>query len=194
MVLTVCFGRAGGLTARCRLDSLPHKNLGGPRQFCKIVVQTMSKLALVLASWFGCGYSPKAPGTAGSVAALAIGIALHEWAGFAWWHFLILAAAIAGPAIWSAGVAAEASGKKDPQFVVIDEVLGQWIAMAGARAFHWKSYLLALALFRLFDIFKPPPVRQLEALPGGLGINADDAMAGVYAALVLFAAGWFNLY
>ena len=64
----------------------------------------------------------------------------------------------------------------------------------GARTLNWKSYLAAFALFRLFDIWKPPPVRQLEALPGGLGINVDDVMAGVYAALVLFAAGWFNLY
>jgi phosphatidylglycerophosphatase A len=66
--------------------------------------------------------------------------------------------------------------------------------MAGARAYNWKSYLAALALFRLFDIWKPPPVRQLEALPGGWGINLDDVMAGVYAALVLFVAGRFNLY
>ena len=76
----------------------------------------------------------------------------------------------------------------------MDEVLGQWITLAGARTLNWKSYLAAFALFRLFDIWKPPPVRQLEALPGGLGINADDVMAGVYGALVLFIAGWFNLY
>lgn len=152
------------------------------------------KSALTLATWFGCGYSPKAPGTAGSIAALALGIVLHEFAGFTWWHFLVLAAIFFGPAVWAASVAARAHGAKDPQFVVIDEVLGQWIALAGARTFNWKSYALALILFRLFDIFKPPPVRQLEALPGGFGINADDVMAGIYAALVLFAAGCFNLY
>ncbi len=78
--------------------------------------------------------------------------------------------------------------------MVVDEVVGQWMTLAGATALNWKSWLLALALFRLFDIWKPPPVRQLERLPGGLGIVADDAMAGVYGALVLFAAGWFNLY
>ncbi len=76
----------------------------------------------------------------------------------------------------------------------MDEVLGQWIALAGLHRFHWAGYLAAFALFRLFDIWKPPPVRQLEALPGGLGINMDDVMAGGYAALVLFAAGCFNLY
>jgi phosphatidylglycerophosphatase A len=80
-------------------------------------------------------------------------------------------------------------GVKDPQGVVVDEVIGQWITLAGAGTLDWKSYLAAFALFRLFDIWKPPPVRQLEALPGGWGINADDAMAGVYAALVLWVAG-----
>jgi phosphatidylglycerophosphatase A len=97
------------------------------------------------------------------------------------------------PATWAAGVSARAAKLKDPQFVVVDEVIGQWIALAGASAFNWKSCIAAFALFRLFDIWKPPPVRQLERLPGGLGINADDVMAGIYASLVLFAAGCFNL-
>jgi phosphatidylglycerophosphatase A len=151
-------------------------------------------LAIWIATWFGCGYSPAAPGTAGSLAALSIGILLHEYAGFAGWHFLVLAALLFVPATWAATVTAQVKQLKDPQIVVVDEVLGQWIALAGARTLNWKSYLAAFALFRLFDIWKPPPVRQLESLPGGLGINLDDVMAGVYAALVLFAAGCFNLY
>jgi phosphatidylglycerophosphatase A len=152
------------------------------------------KLAYLLSTWFGCGYSPKAPGTAGSLAALVVGIVLHEYCGFGRWQFLTLAALTFIPAVWAAGVTAVASGRKDPQFVVIDEVIGLWIALAGAVSYNWKSYLGAFALFRLFDIWKPPPVRQLEALPGGWGINLDDVMAGVYGALVLFAAGRFNLY
>jgi phosphatidylglycerophosphatase A len=152
------------------------------------------KLAALLSTWFGCGYSPIAPGTAGSLAALPIAIALHAYAGFAWWHFLLLAAIGFWPAVWAAGVTARATGIEDPGFVVVDEVIGQWIALVGAHPFNWKSCLAAFALFRLFDIWKPPPVRQLEALPGGLGIVADDAMAGGYAALVLFLAGCFNLY
>jgi len=59
---------------------------------------------------------------------------------------------------------------------------------------NWKSWLAAFVLFRLFDIVKPPPARQFEKLPGGLGIVADDVMAGIYGALVLLIAGWFNLY
>jgi phosphatidylglycerophosphatase A len=153
-----------------------------------------TKLAISLATWFGCGYSPAAPGTAGSLAALAIAILLHRYAGFAPWHFLLLAAILFIPATRAATITAEVKKLKDPQIVVVDEVLGQWIALAGARTLNWKSYLAAFALFRLFDIWKPPPVRQLESLPGGLGINLDDVMAGVYGALVLFLAGWFNLY
>jgi phosphatidylglycerophosphatase A len=96
--------------------------------------------------------------------------------------------------VWSADVAAAAAKRKDPGFVVVDEVLGQWMSLAGAHVLNWKTFGAAFLLFRAFDIWKPPPVRQLEALPGGLGINADDAMAGLYAALVLWLAGWFNLY
>jgi phosphatidylglycerophosphatase A len=152
----------------------------------------MTKLAIVIATWFGCGLAPFAPGTAGSLAALVIGIALHTYAGFVWWQFLLLALIAFLPATWAADVTARVKNLKDPQIVVVDEVLGQWIALSGLRRFTWPGYLAAFALFRVFDIWKPPPVRQLEALPGGLGINMDDVMAGVYAALVLFLAGWFT--
>jgi phosphatidylglycerophosphatase A len=152
------------------------------------------KLAYLISTWFGCGYSPRAPGTVGSLAALAIGIALHRYAGFTQWQFAALALVTLIPAIWAAGVTAADSGITDPHFVVVDEVVGQWLAMAGALSYNWKSYLASIVLFRLFDIWKPPPARQLEALPGGWGINLDDVMAGIYAALVLFVAGRFNLY
>jgi phosphatidylglycerophosphatase A len=125
---------------------------------------------------------------------VAIGIALRHYCALPQWGFLLLAAAIAGPAVWSAGAVAIAGKREDPSIVVVDEVLGQWIALAGAGIYNWKTYLAAFLLFRLFDIWKPAPVRQLESLPGGVGINADDAMAGVYAALVLWLAGCFNLF
>jgi len=153
-----------------------------------------ARRAHLISTWFGCGYAPFAPGTAGSLAALAIAIGLGRYAGFTRWHFVFLSAILFGPAVWAAGVTAREKKIKDPSFVVVDEVLGQWVSLAGVRSFNWKGYAAAFLLFRLFDIWKPPPVRQLEALPGGLGINADDAMAGIYAALVLLAAGWFNLY
>ena len=153
-----------------------------------------SSTARLIATWFGGGYSPVAPGTAGSLAALALAWPLVRYAG---WHplwFLAPVLALTGPGIWAAGVTARESRQKDPQFVVVDEVLGQWLALAGARTMNLKSWIAAFVLFRLFDIWKPPPVRQLERLPGGTGIVADDLMAGTYAALVLFAAGCFNLY
>jgi len=157
-------------------------------------VKPTSRIADIFSTFFGCGYAPVAPGTAGSAAALGIAVVLHQYAGFGRWHFALLAALAFGPAVWAASETAGARKLKDPGIVVIDEVVGQWLSLAGAAALNWKSYLAAFLLFRAFDIWKPPPVRQLEALPGGLGINADDAMAGVYAAVVLFAAGCFNLY
>lgn len=153
-----------------------------------------SKAANLISTWFGCGYAPAAPGTVGSLAALAIAWLLVRYAGWrpVWFGVLVLAAT--APAIWAAGVTALQQQQKDPQLVVVDEVLGQWLALAGARNLNLKSWVGALILFRLFDIWKPVPVRQLEKLPGGTGIVADDLMAGIYAALVLFIAGCFNLY
>ena len=152
------------------------------------------KAAKLFATFFGCGYSPWAPGTVGSAAGLTIGIFLRAKCAMPWWGFLVLTAVFFLPSVWAAGVTAEALGIEDPSCVVVDEVLGQWVALAGAAAYNWKGYLAAFALFRLFDIWKPQPVRKLESLPGGWGIVADDLMAGLYGALVLFVAGCFNLY
>jgi phosphatidylglycerophosphatase A len=150
--------------------------------------------ARVIATWFFCGYAPSAPGTAGSLAAILIAWILHRYGGVTAIEIALLGVLLTIPGIWAAGVTARDTGRKDPQIVVVDEVVGQWITLAGATELNWIAWLAAFVLFRLFDIWKPPPVRQLERLPGGIGIVADDAMAGVYGALVLFAAGWFNLY
>ena len=162
----------------------------------------MKGFAGALATWFGCGYAPKAPGTAGSLAAVAIAWLLHAYAGVPPWGFAILALVLLGPAIWAADVTARVTGLKDPQIVVVDEVVGQWIAITGttfwkgAIDWHagvdWKALCAAFVLFRVFDMWKPPPVRQLEQIRGGAGIVLDDVMAGIYAALVLAAFGWFN--
>ena len=153
-----------------------------------------TNVAKAISTWFGCGYAPKAPGTVGSAAAIGIGILVEHYSGWRPLWFGALALAASAPAIWAAGATARQAGMQDPQFVVVDEVVGQWLALAGARALNWKAWLAAFLLFRLFDIWKPFPVRQLESLPGGVGIVADDLMAGLDAALVLFLAGWFNLY
>jgi phosphatidylglycerophosphatase A len=154
--------------------------------------------AFLIATWFGCGYAPKAPGTAGSLAALIIAIALHYFlrygGGVERATLLLLTAILLAPGIWSASVVAKETNKTDPQIVVVDEVIGQWITLAGATAFNWKTYLAAFVLFRLFDIWKPAPARQLESLPLGWGIVADDVMAGIYGALAIFVLDRLHLF
>lgn len=147
-------------------------------------------VARVIATWFGCGYWPVGPGTAGSAAAVAIALV------FAWspLTLVIATAVLLVPATWAAHVEAKTSGRKDPGQVVVDEVAGQWLTLAGATALNWKSCLLAFLMFRALDIWKPPPARRLEGLPGGVGIMADDVMAGLYGALAVALAGWCNLY
>jgi phosphatidylglycerophosphatase A len=150
------------------------------------VHKTMQKTgwAWTVATWFGAGLLKPAPGTWGSLAAVAL------WALFAWgthatstalWIALlagiVVSIALGVPA---ATIAARESGRKDPGFVVVDEVAGQWIALLGSPA-DWKHGLMALVLFRLFDITKPWPARQLESLPDGWGIVFDDVAAGLYA-------------
>jgi len=112
------------------------------------------------------------------------------WAGYAWAFHpaprALLAALLIGIVLTlilgvpAATIAARESGRHDPGFVVIDEVIGQWIALLFSPA-DWRHALIALLLFRLFDITKPFPARQLESLPEGWGIVFDDVAAGLYA-------------
>jgi phosphatidylglycerophosphatase A len=139
--------------------------------------------AWVVATFFGAGCLKPGPGTWGSVAALLLWAAawgLHlSAAGLAW----ALAAGIAFTllcGIPAATIVERESGQTDPGFVVVDEAAGQWIALLGSPA-DWRHGLLALVLFRLFDITKPFPVRRFERLPAGWGIVFDDVAAGLYA-------------
>ncbi|NUN02077.1 MAG: phosphatidylglycerophosphatase A [Bryobacteraceae bacterium] len=154
----------------------------------------VSRMAVALATWFGCGLAPVAPGTAGSLGAIAVAILLDHWLHPAAYWWAIAAVLLSIPAIWAADRTAAGVGKKDPGLVVVDEVVGQWITLAALPSFYWLGVAVAFFLFRLLDIVKPWPARRLESLPGGFGIVADDAMAGLYGALVLLAAGCFNLY
>jgi phosphatidylglycerophosphatase A len=108
-------------------------------------------------------------------------VAAHVWGGVGLAVGTAVAACLAtAVGIPAATIVARESGREDPGFVVVDEVAGQWIALIGVRP-DWAHALLALALFRLFDIWKPWPVRLLERLPGGWGIMLDDVAAGVLA-------------
>ncbi|SDG95256.1 phosphatidylglycerophosphatase A family protein [Roseospirillum parvum] len=148
-----------------------------------------SAAAHLLAIWFGCGLSPKAPGTVGSLAALPLA-ALLAWLGGPW----LLAGAtlvVAGVGWWASAEEARSSGDADPSRVVIDEVAGQWLTLI-ALPLDPLAYLIGFAAFRLFDITKPWPVGWADRrLKGGLGIMVDDLLAGCYAAalsgLVLWA-------
>ncbi len=144
----------------------------------------------------GTGFLRPGPGTWGSV------VAVGTWLLFAWAAdppppalraVTLLAALLALVAgIPAASVVESESGGQDPGHVVIDEVAGQWIALlafCGYGHANWPHALLALLLFRIFDITKPWPARQLERLHGGTGIMMDDAAAGVYALLLGAAIG-----
>ena len=96
--------------------------------------------------------------------------------------------------VWAAGVVEKSSLKQDPQFVIIDEVSGQMLALSAAFApLNWKYLLLGFILFRVFDITKPFPARQAESLPGGWGIMADDWVAALFAAALLWIARGFGM-
>lgn len=148
----------------------------------------MSGFARLWATWFGCGLAPIAPGTFGSAGAL---LAVPVWAalGLPSWALALLALALTPVSVWAATATAKAAGRKDPGIVVIDEVLGQWVTLAGASQLNWMTVTAAFLLFRILDIIKPWPARQFEALPDGTGIVADDLMAGVYGAAVMWVAG-----
>jgi phosphatidylglycerophosphatase A len=140
--------------------------------------------AWTLGTFFGSGLLKPGPGTYGSIAALLLWYsAAHAFQPSA--PTLAIATAIAALAVTLIGIpaatiVARESGRKDPGMVVIDEAAGQLIALIAIPA-DWQHAAISLLLFRLFDILKPPPVRQLERLPEGTGIMMDDVAAGVLA-------------
>ena len=151
-------------------------------------------------TFFGIGLIGKGGGTVASVVTAAIWLAAAHYLQLS---YAYLTAATAMAAVISillgipAGtILARELGKKDPSEVVIDEVTGQLIALIGAPAYpiNWKYVAASIMLFRLFDIFKPPPVRQLESLPTGTGIMMDDVAAGVYALIALHLLRHFHAF
>jgi phosphatidylglycerophosphatase A len=151
-------------------------------------------LPLLIATWFGCGFAPIAPGTVGSLAALIIAIALHLAYASGRGTFLLMAMVLLIPGIWSAGIIEKRENMTDPHIVVVDEVIGQWVTLAGTSTLNWKSWFAAFLLFRALDVWKPAPARQFESLPGGIGIVADDLMAGIYGALAIFLLDRFHFF
>lgn len=164
------------------------------------------RLGVRLATAFGLGYLPWAPGTVGSLAAVALFAlplyALDETL-FQFFYLFVLAWLVPA-ALWSTEYALRQWTTPDPQVIVIDEVAGQWLAYAGAvlapllgwpAGAGWKSLLAGFILFRGFDVLKPFPIRRSERLGGAAGVVVDDLLAGAYAAagvLLLTWGGWLK--
>ena len=141
-----------------------------------------TRWAWIVGTFFGCGTLRPGPGTYGSIGATLVWMAVMRHMPGAAIPLVTLGMAAAATAIGipAATRVARESGRKDPQMVVIDEVAGQWLALVFSAP-TLPLTLLALLLFRVFDILKPPPIRALEKLPEGTGIVVDDLAAGVYA-------------
>ena len=154
-----------------------------------------TRWAWAAGTFFGAGLLRPGPGTYGSVASILLWFAAIHWLqpGHAVQVWGTLAAALIATLVGipAATIVARESGREDPGHVVIDEVAGQLFALIGITA-DWRHAACALLLFRLLDITKPPPIRQLERLHGGLGIMLDDVAAGLIAlALGHLAMHWF---
>jgi phosphatidylglycerophosphatase A len=159
----------------------------------------VDRIAYAIALGGGAGLSPFAPGTCGALEGVAVYVAAANLLTLTHNESLVfligLNVAIFTVGVWASGRACEISGLKDPQKVVIDEVSGQLIALVPAALSPAVLPVIAgFALFRLFDIFKPYPIRRLESLPGGLGVMADDGLAGVYAATFVWIGKLLHLF
>jgi len=145
----------------------------------------LRKLGLALATTFGAGYVPGAPGTAGSAVGAGIAFLLHWLGGF--WAVAIGTALLLPIAIWAANVAEEHYGEHDSCHIVIDEVVGQLIALLPTRC-DPVSLMLGFGFFRLFDSLKPWPAGRIDRESrSGAGVVLDDVAAGVQGALVMGA-------
>jgi phosphatidylglycerophosphatase A len=159
------------------------------------------RVAVALATVFGTGRLPLVPGTFGSMVGVGVGWLLARTAASRFTEgsvlphaflagYIVINLVLAAVGVWASARTSAWLRHKDPSAVVIDEVSGQMITFAGflggLAALNWKSLVLGFILFRGFDVLKPFPARRAEWLPGGWGVMADDWIAGVYAAIVLW--------
>jgi phosphatidylglycerophosphatase A len=138
----------------------------------------MKQIIFLIATFFGIGKIPAAPGTWASLAAAPLFwfFVLDK----PLWQFGLILVVIYFLGVYSSGQYEKQIGEKDPSSAVIDEVLGMGVAMFNIPG-QWYYAVMAVILFRLFDIWKPYPIRRLEQLPAGWGIMTDDLLAGIYA-------------
>jgi phosphatidylglycerophosphatase A len=141
----------------------------------------MRRLAVLFATAAGAGYSPFAPGTAGSAVGIVIYLLTRAWP-LNLQIALVVLVTVAG--VFASTVAARHFAREDPAEVVIDEVAGQLITLLGT-GFGLGGAIVGFFVFRILDVFKPWPASRFERFPGGLGIMADDVMAAVYGNLIM---------
>ena len=142
----------------------------------------MRRLALLLATWWGAGYSPIAPGTAGTIAAIPFFFLLSL---LPLYLYLPGVLGIGLVACWAAGEAERIFQEQDSKRIVIDEAVGFFITMTALPP-TWPYLIGGFCLFRCFDILKPPPIRLIERkVKGGYGVVLDDVLAGIYAQISL---------
>lgn len=151
----------------------------------------------LIATSFGFGFLPVAPGTWGAILAVIIWLPLYIFCSPAvvLWSTVALTLFFLIAGTWASGVAEKYWGE-DPVVACVDETVGQLISLLPLYALpgsHWWEILLSLALFRYFDIFKPLGIRRTEALPGGIGMMADDVLAAVYSCIILMVLNHFIL-
>lgn len=146
---------------------------------------------VIIGTGFGSGFSPFAPGTAGALLAVLI------WFGISFivseicliWLTVALILFFTVMGVWATN-RLEPFWGEDPSRVVVDEMVGVWIALLAAPSGNVWYALGAFALFRLFDIFKPLGIRRMESFPGGIGVMMDDILAGIYSFVVLIGVRW----
>jgi phosphatidylglycerophosphatase A len=142
----------------------------------------MRRLVTLIATWWGTGYSPVAPGTAGAIAAIPLLLLLSL---LPLYLYLPCVLVIGLVACWAAGRAEQIFGEQDNRRIVIDEVVGLLVTMAAVPP-TWPYLLAGFVLFRIFDVLKPPPIRLIERkVKGGYGVVLDDVLAGIYAQISL---------
>lgn len=151
----------------------------------------------LIATSFGVGFLPVAPGTWGALLAIVLWLPLYIWASQPAIFIVTLTAAVAYTVAgtWASTVSERYWGK-DPVAACADETVGQWISLlplSGLAVTPWWEILLSLALFRFFDIAKPLGIRSMERLPGGYGMMADDILAGLYSVIILLIVNYFIL-
>jgi phosphatidylglycerophosphatase A len=145
------------------------------------------RLIKLFATGFGVGYSPVAPGMMGSIVGVAFWWGLNQ-VHHSWLRWLLVVVAIVF-AVWCAGAASEIMRHPDPSSVVIDEIVAVPLVMIGLGTQAWHV-VLGFVMFRIFDVWKPSPIREAEHFSGGIGIVLDDLLAAAYACVATHGIVW----